>query len=369
MKTKTPMAPKISPHLLQSKLRRRFQPAVKIELASLATPQPKSANDPPHSEVVAAEPLKVVDIPVADLLPVADKCRINDRTVSNLVESFTAVGLIQPISVSRDTGQAGKWKLHGGAHRVLAAHKVGWTTIQALVFDREAEDLALIEIAENLHRKDLSIMERARLQNRWLEIVRQRDVQVAQPGGRQPNDKGYGKAARLCDGTREEMRRSEAIARIPGELISHILEHKLDNNQRALLEIAKITGVEAQIEKVHELAARKRSPERQRRSKSENGAAEVTVDEPHAQTLVPPLLQVEFPALPAYLDRRDADEALADLTQEWMASRLRIMLLDSPTAARLRFLSEKLLPEIGATARAQSTRQIALNAGGASDDA
>jgi hypothetical protein len=126
-------------------------------------------NAAPHLATNSAETPEVVDIPVADLLPVADKSRINDGTVSNLVESFTAVGQIQPISVSRDTGHAGKWKLHGGAHRVLAAHKVGWTTIQALVFEREAEDLALIEIAENLHRKDLSIMERARLQNRWLE--------------------------------------------------------------------------------------------------------------------------------------------------------------------------------------------------------
>jgi ParB/RepB/Spo0J family partition protein len=331
---------------------------------------PKSGtNAAPHLATNSAETPEVVDIPVADLLPVADKSRINDGTVSNLVESFTAVGQIQPISVSRDTGQAGKWKLHGGAHRVLAAHKVGWTTIQALVFEREAEDLALIEIAENLHRKDLSIMERARLQNRWLEIVRQRDVQVAQPGGRQPNDKGYGKAARLCDGTREEMRRAEAIARIPGELISHILEHKLHNNQRALLEIAKITGVEAQIEKVHELAASKRSPERQRRGKSENGAAEVTVDEPHAQTLMPPLLQEEFPALPDYVDRGDVDKTLDHLTQEWMSSRLRGLLLDASDAARMRFLNERLLPEIGALTHVSPARQMVPQGSGASHDA
>jgi len=76
------MAPKISPHLLQSGLGRRFQPAGKIELASLATPQPKSANAPPHSEVVAAEPLKVVDIPVAVLLPVVEQTRVQKRTLS-----------------------------------------------------------------------------------------------------------------------------------------------------------------------------------------------------------------------------------------------------------------------------------------------
>jgi ParB family chromosome partitioning protein len=362
------MAPKISPHLLQSKLGRRFQPAGKTEPASLPTPRPKSANCPPHSAVVAVEPLKVVDIPVAVLLPVVEQTRVRGEIVDTLVESFTAVGQIQPVSVSRDC-QDGGYKLHGGAHRVLAADKVGWSTIQALVFEREPEDLELIEIAENLHRKNLSVLESARQHKRWLDVVRQRGVQHAQPGGAQPHDKGYSKAARLFDETREGMRRSESIASIPDEVVSHIMRHELDNNQKVLLEIAKITGVEAQIEKVHELAARKRSPERQRRSKSENGAAEVTVDEPHAQTLVPPLLQEEFPALPDYLDRRDADEALADLTKEWMASRLRIMLLDSSTAARLRFLNEKLLPEIGATARAQSTRQIPLNVGGASDDA
>jgi ParB-like nuclease domain len=363
------MAPKISPHLLQSKLGRRFQPAGKIELARLATPQPKSAtNAPPHSAVVAAEPLKVVDIPVAVLLPVVEHARVKGEIVDTLAESFTAVGQIQPISVSRDNSQDGRYKLHGGAHRVLAADKVGWTTIQALVFEREPEDLELIEIAENLHRKNLSVLETARQHKRWLDVVRQRGVQDAQPGGAQPHDKGYSKAARLCYETREGMRRSESIACIPDEVVSHIMRHELDNNQKVLLEIAKATTVEAQIEKIRDLVERKRIPARPRHAKSSTCAVEVTPQDP-ARTSLPPSSGEKFPSLPAELDRGDVDKTLDHLTQEWMSSRLRGLLLDASDAARMRFLNERLLPEIGALTHVSPARQMVPQGSGASHDA
>jgi hypothetical protein len=361
------MAPKISPHLLQSKLGRRFQPAGKTEPASLPTPRPKSANCPPHSAVVAVEPLKVVDIPVAVLLPVVEQTRVRGEIVDTLVESFTAVGQIQPVSVSRDC-QDGRYKLHGGAHRVLAADKVGWSTIQALVFEREPEDLELIQIAENLHRKNLSVLESARQQKRWLDVVRQRGVQHAQPGGAQPHDRGYSKAARLFDETREGMRRSESIASIPDEVVSHIMRHELDNNQKVLLEIAKATTVEAQIEKIRDLAERKRIPARPRHAKSSTCAVEVTLQDPPARTSLPPSSGEKFPSLPAELDRGDIDKTLDHLTEEWMSSRLRGLLLDASDAARMRFLNERVLPEIGAL-RLVSPAQMVPRGSGASHDA
>jgi ParB family chromosome partitioning protein len=188
--------------------------------------------------------------------------------VGKLVESFNTVGQIQPISVRPDETSPGKYVVLCGAHRVAAAKKLNWTSIDALVFERRAKDLALIEIAENLHRKQLSVLNEARLEAKWLTIVRQRDVQVAQRGGVQPHDKGYSKAARLLgnNSTRDKMRRSEAIACIPDQVVPHIIKHGLENNQKALLEIAEVPGVKAQIEKVSELAMHQRTRSLPRRT-------------------------------------------------------------------------------------------------------
>jgi hypothetical protein len=51
---------------------------------------------------------------------------------------------------------------------LTASPQLNWPTIDALVFERDAQDLTLIEIAENLHRKELSLQDKARLQTKWL---------------------------------------------------------------------------------------------------------------------------------------------------------------------------------------------------------
>lgn len=51
--------------------------------------------------------------------------------------------------------------------------------------------------------------------------------------------------------------------------------------------------------------------------------------------------------LPQALNRRDPNQAFQQLAAEWRSSPFRHLLLDSPRAAQLRFLSDVVLPELG----------------------
>jgi hypothetical protein len=286
-----------------------------------------------------------------------DRHRLVAGVVDKLVTSFSTVGQIQPISVRRDETSPDKYAVLCGAHRVAAARKLNWLSIDALVFERDAEDLTLIEIAENLHRKQLSVLDKARLQAKWLTIVRQRDVQDAQPGGVQPHDKGYSKAARLLgsDSTREEIRRSEAMASIPDQVVPHIIKHELDNIQNALLEIAEVSDVEAQIEKVSELAERRRNPARPRRAKHRkalNAVASCKEPEGQARDLIEDQRKPKTESRREKgskltrgdnLNRLEAGVLLVKLERQWESLAFRRQFENAPLKVRQRFIDEVLL--------------------------
>jgi hypothetical protein len=62
--------------------------------------------------------------------------------------------------------------LRRGAHGLAAAKKLGWEYIEAFVVENETDDQArLWEIAENLHRADLTAQERAEQVAEWIRIT------------------------------------------------------------------------------------------------------------------------------------------------------------------------------------------------------
>jgi ParB family chromosome partitioning protein len=102
--------------------------------------------------------------PVEELIEIAS-IRIRDRlrdvdldNVDMLAVSMAERGLGSPIWVRRDkTGFA----LIAGAHRTAAGTQLGWTQIKALIFDVDALEARMMEIDENLFRRDLSELDRA----------------------------------------------------------------------------------------------------------------------------------------------------------------------------------------------------------------
>ncbi len=75
--------------------------------------------------------------------------------VSALMESISAVGLLNPIVVSKD------FRLIAGLHRLEAFRQLGAIKIPAKVLDISGLKAALVEVDENLIRNELTVLERA----------------------------------------------------------------------------------------------------------------------------------------------------------------------------------------------------------------
>lgn len=102
----------------------------------------------------------VLSIPL-DLIDVGERLRAVDRDyVSLIAESLAERGLDTPIIVTA-AGADGRHALIAGGHRVAAASLAGWTEIPAKVVEADELQARLIEIDENLIRRELSALDRA----------------------------------------------------------------------------------------------------------------------------------------------------------------------------------------------------------------
>jgi len=94
-----------------------------------------------------------------------ERARKDLGDLDSLAESIRAGGLIQPIAVSEE--EDGTLLLRAGGRRLAASKKAGIQSIPALVFSGISDiDGALIELVENIHRKDMSWQEEATLVGR-----------------------------------------------------------------------------------------------------------------------------------------------------------------------------------------------------------
>jgi ParB-like chromosome segregation protein Spo0J len=83
---------------------------------------------------------------------------INDRTVAALADSMERLGQLSPISVYRLDDET--LRLVTGLHRLKAARRLGWIEIEAVFSTGNEIERELQEIAENLHRSELTALER-----------------------------------------------------------------------------------------------------------------------------------------------------------------------------------------------------------------
>ena len=100
---------------------------------------------------------------------------VDEAVVERLAESMDRIGLQNPIQVRHNFGidpgtgeydrslDGGGFALVAGAHRVEAARRLGWGRIEAFVLDDPSPDeLALVEVDENLVRAELTPLDRGR---------------------------------------------------------------------------------------------------------------------------------------------------------------------------------------------------------------
>jgi ParB/RepB/Spo0J family partition protein len=97
-----------------------------------------------------------------------DRKRQEDsEKIKELSESISRIGLLNPISVSKDSGG---YRLIAGLHRLSACKSLNWTEIPACVMELSGANSELAEIDENLIRCELHYLDRAEMLKRRQEI-------------------------------------------------------------------------------------------------------------------------------------------------------------------------------------------------------
>lgn len=192
-----------------------------------------------------------------DGLQIGSRLRDVDQSrVESLAASMGAIGLRQPISVWADDD--GGVHLVAGLHRVKAAELLKWETIDAIVVDMSAIDRRRWEIAENLHRAELTALERDQHVAEWERLTMESEKvrTVSAPGGKQPKEKGARKTARALGLDEKAVRDARKVASLTDEAKETAREVGLDDNRSALLRAAA-EPPEQQAQMVREIAERK----------------------------------------------------------------------------------------------------------------
>ena len=152
-----------------------------------------------------------------DVIDVGVRLRpVNDAAVVVLAESMQRLGQLNPISVYRS---AGKTYLVTGFHRLKAAKRLKWKKIETIIVTADKIERELQEIAENLHRAELTVLERDTQIARWIDLTEAKARQDDEPlpGGKQPKEKGQSKAARKLGISEPDARRAAKVGSISPE--------------------------------------------------------------------------------------------------------------------------------------------------------
>jgi len=190
--------------------------------------------------VANASPV-VQRVRVEDIVIKGDFRKLDDDTVSELAASLKEVGLLNPPTVyikkpDQADEDSGEVRLVAGQHRVEAAKKLGWEYIDVIVVTRGKKTNRKRQITENLHRKDLSKLDRGLLIKEWVALCAREGGQVAHP---QPHDKGISRAAKSLGLSKKTVRRGLEVGSLHPAAQQALREAGLDDNEQVMLEVQK----------------------------------------------------------------------------------------------------------------------------------
>jgi ParB family chromosome partitioning protein len=104
-----------------------------------------------------------MEIPI-DKVKVVENVRLNVKQgeLSELMQNIKHNGLLQDIGVWET--ESGEYIIAYGNRRLIACQKLGWRTIPAKILgDLTDSDLLILNVSENLHRKNISVAELGRV--------------------------------------------------------------------------------------------------------------------------------------------------------------------------------------------------------------
>ena len=170
--------------------------------------------------------------------------------VDRIAASVDQIGLQHPITV-QNTGTG--YRLVAGRHRLEAFRSLGKERIPATVAKMTDAEARMWEIAENLHRAELTTLERSEQISEYAELAKgkrmaDKPAQVGQvsTGGR-GKEGGDSAASRDLGITRQEVQRAATISAIAPEAKAAAVDAGFDDNQSKLLKIAREPSPAAQL--------------------------------------------------------------------------------------------------------------------------
>lgn len=127
----------------------------------------------------------------------------NQQDIENLAASIEEIGLLQPIAVRRIND---KYELIAGERRLKAHQFLNKNTIEVIIIDASDEEVALLTLAENLKREDLTDYE----------------IYVGLTSLDEKLKKNKQKLAKSLGMNREDMYKYLSFEKLPGELIEDL---------------------------------------------------------------------------------------------------------------------------------------------------
>jgi ParB family chromosome partitioning protein len=115
--------------------------------------------DASRSSVSARETFRHLPVELIDPCPTQPRQRMARRPLEEMIASVREHGVLQPIRV-RPRGE--RYEIVTGERRWTAARMLGLQEIPAVIADVDDEQAGIQALVENIHREDLTVVDRAR---------------------------------------------------------------------------------------------------------------------------------------------------------------------------------------------------------------
>jgi len=191
---------------------------------------------------------KLVEIPIHQISANPHQPRLNFDAVSmgELSESIKKYGVIQPITV-RKLGEC-RYELIAGERRLRASIMAGLLKIPSIIVPLSDNDSAVVALIENIQRENLSFMEEAEGYRNLLCTFGFTQAELAKRLGKtQSSVANKVRLLKLSCAVRENIKESSLTERHARALL------RLENEERQLIAIEKITEKNLNVAQTEEL--------------------------------------------------------------------------------------------------------------------